>query len=63
MIAASPRSIHSSLRRLEDLTEEDVDGGAVRAEHRGQERGIGRVTVERNERASPSVETIYARFC
>jgi len=43
--------------------EEDVDGGAVRAEHRGQERGIGRVTVERNERASPSVETIYARFC
>ena len=43
--------------------EEDVDGGEVRAERRGQERGIGRVTVERNERASPSVETIYARVC
>jgi len=42
--------------------EEDVDD-TVRAEHRGQERGIGRVTVERNERASPSVETIYARVC
>jgi hypothetical protein len=39
--------------------EEDVNGGAVRAKRRSQERGIGRVTVERHERASPSVETIY----